>query len=139
LIIGTFLLITFIKNKEKEVKKSDLSSNCPDKELIGQQEAFDDFTLEKEDEQLGLMFCYCKQQFFKAFRTLDASTYEVMQQTFPDEQKHCEGFVLRYIGNQVNIFSVPLAIVGINILIRTVLKYLAKYERQWNLTDQKLD
>ena len=62
-----------------------------------------------------------------------------MQEEFEDGEKHCSGFLLDYLFNQTLIFAVPIAIVSINILVRTVLKYLAMFERQWNLTEQKLD
>jgi len=99
---------------DKEVQKYSPQVEC-DKDLVPfPDEAVTDFKL--GDEQNGLMFCFCKDQFDNHDKT---GSYE-----FEDGEQYCQEWVQRYVLTNTLVYGVPLLVSTLNFVAKYILRFL---------------
>ena len=55
--------------------------------------------------------------------------YDALISEFSDGEQHCKNFLDDFFYGQLLVFSMPIAIVGINFIMRSLLRSLAYWER----------
>ena len=103
-------------------------TNCNQK--ISKEEAFED-QIKSAENRIGLMYCYCKRIMYdEIYGGQKIGVYKLMSETFANGEKYCETWIGQYLKNTGLLLSVPLIIVFINWVSKTILRLMTKYERR---------
>lgn len=85
---------------------------------------------------MGVLYCYCKNEMFAVIES-DLSWNDIVAQ-FDNEGSLCEGFAQRYIISNALILGIPLAIVLITYISKTILRVITSFEKAQNKSEQML-
>ena len=75
------------------------------------------------------MHCYCRRLVFDTFKDRDEFAKALAHQ-FPDGEKYCEEWWPKYVMDNFVIIAVPLVIIVVNFISKTILRRITKFEKR---------
>ena len=121
-MLGTTLLILYVKIQEIELTDSQVT--CATDTAITEVEALADLQL-PEAEQSSKMYCYCTSVFRRNIAE-QKNPYDDLRYVFDDGVMHCWDWFYDYSLSKGLLYSVPLAIVMVNFIVKTFLRVITK-------------
>ena len=80
-----------------------------------------------KDQSVNLMYCYCRNIFWSNLGSGSDPTSD-LSEPFSDGKEHCKDWLKNYSVQKTLLFSVPLSIVAVTWVSKTVLRLLTRLE-----------
>lgn len=128
LLLVTMLIILAIRSYDSGLRKFAPEINCAKLPRVNEDLAFSD-QLKPLSEREGWMHCYCRQVLFDAIENGD-DIYNSMEFPFENGEMFCKEWLPKYILDNIIILVVPLTIIIVNFISKTILRRMTKFEKR---------
>ena len=126
LMILWFIVIVYSRDYQSTLSSKYGDKSWP-KTTITQTEAYNDYQ-KSESQRLGLMSCYCSQEFKK-------SGYNVSNIQFSDSKYYWNDWIYTYSVSNAFIWFMVFMLSVMNVILKTILRLFSAWERRHDKTD----
>lgn len=75
------------------------------------------------------MHCFCRERFYNALN-VSKDIHEAMAFKFENGETYCEEWLPKYLIHNISDILVPLIIIVINYISKTILRIMTKFEKR---------
>lgn len=126
MMILSFAIIVYSRDYQSTLSDKYGNSSCPSTEIL-QEDAVTDY-LKAASEKVGLMNCYCMQE----YKDLG---FDVKDIKFSNGEKYCDDWLFSYSVNNALIWCMVLVMSMINVMLKVAMRILSAFERRHDKTD----
>lgn len=134
LLAVTVLFILLIRSQKSGLRNFAPEINCAKLPSVSKDLAYSD-QVKPLEEREGWMHCYCREIFIQAFQSR-ANLDEAVDFEFENGQRYCQEWLPKYILDNVMVIIVPLMIIVINFISKTILRKMTSFEGRQSFPEQ---